>query len=116
MGPVKERYLFYKKAGDQFLGRAVSGMNMMMTEFAVSPPYFDTTTITNDEREQYQLEERIDQFVMENMVGGGDIPSKTFIILHNCFASICYHYDFLQNNLHLTNKLQASPLFNSIPS
>jgi hypothetical protein len=116
MGPVKERYLFYEKAGDQFLGRAVSGMNMMTTKVAVLPPYFDTTTITDDEREQYQLEERIDQFVMENMVGGGDIPSKTFIILHSCFASICYHYDFLQNNLHLTNKLQASPLFNSIPS
>ena len=40
MGPVKERYLHYEKAGDQFLGRAVSGLNMMTTEFGVPPPPF----------------------------------------------------------------------------
>ena len=38
MGLVKERYLHYEKAGDQFLGRAVSGLNMMTTDFGVSPP------------------------------------------------------------------------------
>jgi hypothetical protein len=55
MGPVKESYLFYIKAGDQFT-----------TEFALSPPYFSTMSITNGKREQYQLEERIDQFVKDN--------------------------------------------------
>jgi hypothetical protein len=116
MGPVKERYLFYEKAGDQFLGRAVSGMNMMSMEFAVSPPYFDASTVTDDQVEQTELDERIDKFVLDSMVGGATIPSKTFIILRNCFASICYHFDFLQNKLHLTNKLRASSLFTSIPN
>ncbi len=80
------------------------------------PPYFDTSTITDNEVQQNALDERIDKFVLESMIGGATIPSKTFIILRNCFASICYHIDFLQNKLHLTNKLRASSLFTSIPN
>ena len=44
MGPVKERYLHYEKAGDQFLGRAVCGLNMMTTDFGVSPPILTLLT------------------------------------------------------------------------
>ena len=39
MGPVRERYINYKKARDQFLGRTVYRLNCMSTEFVVSPSY-----------------------------------------------------------------------------
>ncbi len=42
MGSVKERYLQYEKAGDQYLGRVVSGLDVNSIDFAVSPPFFDT--------------------------------------------------------------------------
>ena len=39
MGNVKNRYMQYKKAGDQYLGRLVSGLNVNTGNFAVSPPF-----------------------------------------------------------------------------
>ena len=42
MGPVKERYLQYEKAGDQYLRRVVSGLDVNDVSFAISPPYFES--------------------------------------------------------------------------
>ncbi len=47
MGRVKNRYLHYEKACDQYLGRVVSGLNVQTYEFAVSPPYFEIAKMTN---------------------------------------------------------------------
>jgi len=41
MGSIKERYLQFEKAGDQYLGRVVSGLDVNDVSFAVSPPYFE---------------------------------------------------------------------------
>ena len=41
MGPVKDRYIHYEKAGDQFVGRCATGISSLSKEFAVSPVYFD---------------------------------------------------------------------------
>ena len=37
MGPVKDRYIHYEKAGDQFTGRTVTGISSLDKEFAISP-------------------------------------------------------------------------------
>jgi hypothetical protein len=41
MGHVKERCLKFEKAGDQYLGRVVRGLDVNDVKFAVLPPYFD---------------------------------------------------------------------------
>ena len=41
IGLVKEKYIHYEKAGDQYVGRVVAGLNVNSTDFAVSPPYFN---------------------------------------------------------------------------
>ncbi len=41
MGHTKERYLQYEKAGDQYLGKVVCGLEVNDVPFAVSPPFFD---------------------------------------------------------------------------
>ena len=41
MGLVKEHYLQFKKAGDQYLGQVVSGLDVNDVSFAVSPAYFE---------------------------------------------------------------------------
>jgi hypothetical protein len=46
MGHVKERYLQYKKAEDQYLGRVVCGLDVNNLLFAVSPPFFDAKSTT----------------------------------------------------------------------
>ena len=43
MGDVKDRYIHYEKAGDQFCGRSVTGISSMKEEFASSPVYWDFT-------------------------------------------------------------------------
>ena len=37
MRPIKDQYIHYDKAGDQFVGRSVTGISLLMTEFGVSP-------------------------------------------------------------------------------
>ena len=41
MGPVKDRYIHYEKAGDQFCGRYATGVSSLRIEFAVSTPYWN---------------------------------------------------------------------------
>ena len=49
MGPVKERDIHYEKAGDQFVGRTVTGLDVTSEEFGISPCYFDFSKIKDEE-------------------------------------------------------------------
>ena len=40
LGAVNERYLHYKKVGNNFLGRTVSGLDILSPEFFISPACF----------------------------------------------------------------------------
>ncbi len=40
MGKVKDTYIRYGEAGDQYVGRVVSGLNVLSPKFACTPPYF----------------------------------------------------------------------------
>jgi len=112
MGSVKERYLQFEKAGDQYLGRVVSGLDVNSLSFAVSPPYFE---LPSDNKEN---KDEILAVVKDFTVGGrhGMINGEIFQLLYFCFASLCYHFDFLMQVLPKRNKLQASPFFTSIPN
>ena len=39
-GDVKDRYVFYCDAGDQFVGRTASGLPRLSGDFATLPPFF----------------------------------------------------------------------------
>jgi len=110
MGLVKERYLQFKKAGDQYLGRVVSGLDINNVSFAISPPYFECGDNPDD------LREEIFTLLKNFMVGGGGIRGELFQLLYFCFASLCYHFEYLVQVLHKQNKLQASPFFTHIPN
>ena len=62
MGLIKECYLQYEKAGDQYLGRVVSGLDVNDISFAISPPFFGNAD--GDEREN------ILSLIKDYMVGG----------------------------------------------
>ena len=55
MGGVKDKYLKYKAAGDQYVGRGASGLNQLSKEFALMPAYFDLFGEMNDEVEREKL-------------------------------------------------------------
>ena len=49
MGEVKDKYLKYKAAGDQYVGRRDLGLNQLRKEFTVTTAYFDFFGEINDE-------------------------------------------------------------------
>ncbi len=67
MGLVKERYLQFKKAGDQYLGWVVSGLDVNNVSFAILLPYFECGDNEGD------IWERIFILLKEFMVGGHGI-------------------------------------------
>ena len=48
MGEVKDSYLKRESAGNQYVGRCTAGLDQLSKNFAVSPPYFDFTDITEE--------------------------------------------------------------------
>ena len=90
----------------------MTGLNVNDVTFAVSPPFFDF----NSSRPADKTEENVYSLLRDNMVCGQTIPASVHCIFYYCFASICFHLDFLSRVLHQKNKLQASHFLNHIPS
>ena len=105
MGAVKDRYIHYEKAGDQFTGRSVCGISSTTKEFALSPVYWDFTNVDDEAATS------VASTIAETVVDSNEVSSCTFELLRFLFAAICYHYDFLTNKLSQSDKLRASPLF-----
>ena len=55
MGSVKDQYIHYEKAGDQFVGRTICGLSCLTTDFAISPPHFDFTDCANPDLKRKEL-------------------------------------------------------------
>ena len=86
MGAVFDIYWNYGDAGDQYLGRVLSGLDPSKESFSVLPPHFLDT-------EQSEVDEAL-------TICFGEIlrkhpKSKGPLLL--CLASIVYHFDFLNN-------------------
>jgi hypothetical protein len=67
IGSVKERYLQFEKAGDQYLGLEVSGLDVNNVSFAILPPYFKCGDNKGD------IWEKIFTLLKEFTVGGHGI-------------------------------------------
>ena len=89
----------------------VSGLDVNDVSFAVSPPYFENDGNGDDVRE------KVFELLKDYMVGGhSNISGEVFQLLYYCFASLCYHYNFLVGILPKRNKLQVSPFFTNLPN
>ena len=107
MGNMKDHYIFYKKAGDQFCGRCVTSISSLTKKFAVSPVYWDFTK--SGERGKNAVKKTIEElFAKED-----ELPSHIFELISFLFAALCFHIDFLETTLPNESKLRASPLFNA---
>jgi hypothetical protein len=86
-GKVKDVYIRYTPSGDQFVGRCLSLLGFLTTDFAASPPYF------TDENIAWVEQMRLQQFRNVSLVPG--MEKLTCMSL----ASIIYHYEWLNNVL-----------------
>ena len=114
-GTVKERYLKYEAAGDQYVGRCASGANQMSKEFGSSPPYFDFTELENEE-ERIVLKDEIYKWVKDRIVFCDKVPPETFELIIVLFASICFHYQHMYDHLSPSCPLRGSMFFKNVPS
>ena len=107
MGSVKECYIHYEMAGDQFVGGTVCGLNCLTTNFAISPCYFDFTGCDNPELKRDEL----NTWMREHIVGGRQLAPKVLYMTRFLFATVCYHYTYLQEHCHPRNRLLKMNLY-----
>ena len=107
MGGTRDKYIKFENAGDQYLGRILSGLDSLSTGFAVTPPFFDAKN--NKENKM------VDDFIRSRLGNASNISDNLFSVVRYCFASICYHHQFLTNTLQSTSQIRTSPIFLNIP-
>ena len=120
LGAVQGRYIFQGSGGDQFVGRAATGLDLNDIEFASLPPHFAEQVLTLEE--------------WEAILAGYTTfyPSSFRVALPYLLASLVYHRQWLENNLpkchplffasvwtsgllpQLANKVQLGYMKNSI--
>ena len=100
---MKDRYIHYKKAGDQFCGRSVTRISSLRKEFAVSPEYFELGSAPPEI--ENEINRRVKIFV------NGASQGPLYLLVWFLFASICFHYDNPKRNLSETNRVRASTMF-----
>ncbi len=107
MCAVKEPYLHYEEAGNQFLGHVVSELNCNSYLFVTSSPHFDFTGIENERNIKHNLDALVEEYVPR----GDHLKSRIFWIFCYCFASL--YVDFLRQKLHKKQAAQLSFLYSS---
>ncbi|KAL7550473.1 LOW QUALITY PROTEIN: hypothetical protein ACHAWF_014863 [Thalassiosira exigua] len=136
LGGVKDKYLFRENAGDMYVGRCASGHNVDEKSFAISPAYFDLSSMESDEKfqmreridhhlsnsqalppsdEKFQMRERIDHHLSSRLPGSSSFRPNAWNLARACFASICYSYEHLNKNLHQECPLRNAAVFRDIP-
>lgn len=115
MGGVKERYLHYAAAGDQYVGRCAALLNQTDKSFAASPPYFDFTEI-EDSVERGKVRQAVCEYMCDCIPNNNIIEAHTLHLVYMCFASICYHHTYLMENLHRDSPFRIAPIFKDLPS
>ena len=104
LGSVQSRYIFEGAGGDQFVGRAASGLDLNSEEFAVLPPHFDQTNgpvLTTTEWE-------------EILPGYTSFyPEQFRVAIPYLLASLIYHMDWLQQKLKPQHPLFLQRVYTS---
>jgi hypothetical protein len=97
MGKVKDIYMRYVVSGDQFVGRCLTLLSVLCTEFAVSPVHF-----VSEEYDWIEPSRQL-QFPMVGKVVGFEKMTRM------CLAAVIYHHGWLSSVLHVNHVfLQSS--------
>ena len=105
MGPIKDRYIHYEKVGDQFVGRSVPSIYLLITEFGVSLfHWYCTDSPVGSKYEMVAL-------IEDNFVRWTYVSISTFNILQFLFAYVCFNLNHPNRHIHKNHRLRASPIF-----
>lgn len=109
LGSVLGRYFKHADAGDHYVGRTAAMQNPLDTYFAASCAYFDYTKVAQKD----VLQSEILKWVQSRLPKG--VPPRAMKLAVMFFASICYHHDYLQENINKNSPFRSSSFFKDIP-
>lgn len=96
MGTVQDTYIRYANAGDQFVGRTVSGLPLDQVDFMLLPPMFNEIT---------------DNVISAAKILFPRLPIEMIRTSYFLLASLVYHSDWVMKTLPGTHPVLQSPLF-----
>ena len=100
MGGVKDRYLKYVSARDQYVGCYANCADQNSDEFSVSPPHFNFYSFEMSDRISHKKE--LYKFLSDSlykMTDDADYGNVEYLAKMLC-ASVCHHHEYLPENLH----------------
>ena len=86
-------------AGDQYVGRTITGLPVLDPRFASSPPYFKNTP------------NRLNQIIEQNFI---NLPNNLNRVAEFCLASLVYHSEFLFSVLSPNHPVLNSAIFRNV--
>ncbi len=95
---AQDTYLVYADAGDQYVGRVVSGLPQYSHDFALLPPFFKDTS-------DPLIVEALDVCFPSHR---GRIEDNVLVF---CLASIVYHQHWLREHIGAAHPVFRTPLF-----
>ena len=81
----------------------------------MTPAYFDFFGEINDEVDREKLKKDLQKWLEIRVPNFGGVLPLTQHLIQYLFASVCYHHDFLDKNLHAECSLRASKSLKDIP-
>ncbi len=90
MGKVKDIYMHYVDSGDQFVGRCLSLLLLLSSNFASLPPYFPDTA-TDDGKN------RLEALCLSQFLMVACLPNYG-LLTWMCLATVLYHHNWILEN------------------
>lgn len=109
MPGVLNRYIKYENAGDQFVGKAVSGRTRNKKEFGESPAYWDFTS--DDEGERERKFGLVADWLKAHLPASARENHKVFALFRMAVATIVQHGVYLDTHLHPRSTLRTNLLW-----
>ena len=104
LGGVKGNYLKIESAGYHNVGRCASCLPILSMDFTVSPPYFDFSGIEYD-ISKVAAKRRIESWLDARLLKTDEMTVQVKNLAWMLFSTICFHYDYLNENLHPSSSL-----------
>jgi hypothetical protein len=104
LGAVQSRYIYEGAGGDQFVGRAATGLDLNSQEFAVLPPHFNINDDTLLSVQEW-----------EDILPGYSTyyPEQFRVAIPFLLASLVYHLDWLKTKLSPNHVLWMQRVYTS---
>ena len=110
MPGVLNRYIKYENAGDQFVGKCVSGRSRNNKKFGASCAYWDFSAEAPDAKAA--SENRLHSYLRESLPLQARGNLKVYAVYKMAVAAIAYYRDYLAKHLHPESILRSTSLWN----